>query len=471
MSPFANKRRSARVPDSALETTISVVGLGKLGAPLAACLAAKGLAVIGVDVDADKVDAINQGRAPVFEPGLDQLIRDSVGRLTATGDTQAAVSASGITFVVVATPSKPEGGFSLRYVLPTCEAIGRALRDKQTFHLVVLTSTVMPGSTGGEVRPTLENASGKKAGLDFGLCYGPEFIALGSVIHDFLNPDFVLIGESDPRSGAILEALYKHVCENTPAVARMNFINAEIAKLSVNTYMTTKISFANMLARICEALPEANVDVVTAALGLDSRIGAKYLKGAVSYGGPCFPRDNLALVELARQVGAPADIAQVTDRFNRSQVKWLADVVQQCSSESGVAGILGLTYKPNTDVVEEAFGFLLARELAERGVRVVAYDPVGSQGSKLTLGGQVRLASTAQQCIEQADVVVLATPWAAFGEIPAEKWARHSLPRIVIDCWRTLEHLKARPGISYLPLGRGKAGPARLHKSVDQDVP
>src|SRR5262249_32804959 len=205
-----------------------------------------------------------------------------------------------------------------------CEAIGRALRAKQRFHLVVLTSTVMPGTTGGPVRAALEEASGKRVGQDFGLCYGPEFIALGSVIRDFLNPDFVLIGESDLRSGAMLESLYKEVCENDPPVARMNLVNAEITKLSINSYVTTKISFANMLARICEKLPEADVDVVTAALGLDSRIGTKYLKGAVSYGGPCFPRDNRAFAALARQLDAPADLPEATDPFNRAQARVLA---------------------------------------------------------------------------------------------------------------------------------------------------
>ena len=251
-------------------------------------MAAKGFRVIGVDLDPRKVEDINQGRAPVFEPQLEDTIRASAGRLTAHDDVAAAVAESEITFIVVATPSEADGSFSLRYVLASCETIGRALRAKAGRHLVVLTSTVMPGSTGGIVRETLERASGKRVGRDFGLCYNPEFIALGSVIRDFLNPDFLLIGESDPQSGDILEALYRQVCENQPGVARMNFVNAEIAKLSVNTFVTTKISFANMLARICEALPDADVDVVSGALGLDTRIGIKYLKGAVGYGGPVF---------------------------------------------------------------------------------------------------------------------------------------------------------------------------------------
>ena len=263
-----------------------VIGLGKLGAPLAACLAAKGLTVIGVDNDPLKVDAINRHQRPVQEPGLGELLAKTHERLSATDDIEAAVRDTNITFIVVSTPSEPNGGFSLRYVDPACEAIGRALARKTEYHVVVLTSTVMPGTTGGHVRELLERVSGKRVGQNFGLCYSPEFIALGSVIRDFLNPDMLLIGESDARAGDFLKSLYADVCENKPAVARMSFVNAEITKLAVNTYVTTKISYANMLARICERLPGANVDVVTTALGNDTRIGAKYLKGALSYGGP-----------------------------------------------------------------------------------------------------------------------------------------------------------------------------------------
>src|SRR2546430_719705 len=285
-------------------STISVIGLGKLGAPIAACFAARGFQVIAVDIDAQKADAIGRGAAPVHEPRLAELLKESKGRLRATQDTEAAIRDSEATFIVVGTPSEPDGGFSLRYVIPTCEAIGRALRNKNSFHLVVLTSTVMPGSTGGEIKSALERASGKRCGQDFGLCYSPEFIALGTVIRDFYYPDFLLIGESDLRAGDLLSDVYARTCKNSPTIARMNFINAEITKLAVNTYITTKISYANMLARLCEKLPEADVSVVTYALGLDSRIGSKYLKGAVSYGGPCFPRDNRAFAALAARGGA-----------------------------------------------------------------------------------------------------------------------------------------------------------------------
>ncbi|MGB6199163.1 MAG: nucleotide sugar dehydrogenase [Candidatus Acidiferrales bacterium] len=443
---------------------ISVVGLGKLGAPMAAALATKGLNVIGVDGDAAKVEAIQQCRPPVFEPELAESIRLAGNRLTATSDVGQAVALTDITFVVVATPSEPNGSFSLRYVLPVCETIGAALARKQSQHVVVITSTVMPGMTGGPIREALERASGKRVGRDFGLCYGPEFIALGSVIRDFLNPDFLLIGESDPSAGERLEAVYHLVCENRPPVVRMNFVNAEIAKLSVNTYVTTKITFANMLARICERLPEADVDVVTRALGLDARIGGKYLKGAVSYGGPCFPRDNLALAALAVEIGAPADLAQATHRFNRGQITWLADRVVECLSPGQTVGILGLTYKPNTDVVEEAVGMLLAQELVSRGVALVAYDPRGGRNSPS--GHGLRLAATAEECIAESAVVVVSTPWPEFARIPAEQWARRGAPRIVLDCWRALPNLVGHEGIVRMALGVGSAPNAAVERGA-----
>src|SRR5215469_12309541 len=429
-----------------------VIGLGKLGAPLAACLAAKGLTVVGVDHDARKIDAINHDKPPVNEPGLGDLLGRTQGRLTATSDIEQAVSQTDITFIVVSTPSDPAGGFSLRYVEPVCQAIAKALANKSEYHLVCLTSTVMPGTTGGPVREMLEKASGKRMGPDFGLCYSPEFIALGSVIRDFLNPDMLLIGESDTRAGDRLASLYAQVCENKPAVARMAFVNAEVTKLAVNTYVTTKISYANMLARICERLPGANVDVITSALGLDTRIGPKYLKGAGSYGGPCFPRDNLALAQLAQQLGVPGDLARTVDRFNRSQIHWLADLVQRRTR--GTVGILGLTYKAGTDVVEEAAGYLLMNELADRGMKVVAFDPGYAKNGLAS--SNVSFAASAQDCIAHSDLVVLATAWPEFSQIPAQHWVRNSPPRTVIDCWRAVKFLHDDPGVHYLGLGIGE---------------
>jgi UDPglucose 6-dehydrogenase len=458
-------------------SSVSVIGLGKLGAPMAACFAARGFQVIAVDTDAQKVDEIGRGVPPVHEPGLAELLLQGKGRLHATRDAEGAVRDSEATFIVVGTPSEESGRFSLRYVLPTCEAVGRALRGKDSFHVVVLTSTVMPGSTGGEIKAALERASGKRCGVDFGLCYSPEFIALGSVIRDFYNPDFLLIGESDPRAGDILSDIYARTCKNSPSIARMNFINAEITKLAVNTYITTKISYANMLARLCEKLPGADVSVVTYALGLDSRIGSKYLKGAVSYGGPCFPRDNRAFAALAARSGSAADLAEATDRFNRAQIETLAALVKSHHSGSDPIGILGLTYKPETDVVEESFGLLLAQELASANLPVVVFDPSADLARAFGTQKYVRIATCAEDCIVQCGVVVLATPWQEFRDLPISAWVQpfrsapsfHGAARVVIDCWRALPHLEGAQNVRYIRLGAPAPAmqPATVSSSAD----
>src|SRR5215470_7477906 len=445
-------------------SSVSVIGLGKLGSPMAACFAARGFRVVAADVDSRKIEAINAGAPPVHEPWLAELLRESKGNLRATLDVEEAVRETDATFIVVATPSQPGGDFSLRYALSACEAIGRALRNKSAYHLVVLTSTVMPGATGSEIKAALEHASGKRCGADFGLCYNPEFIALGTVIRDFYNPDFLLIGECDAKAGDLLSDVYRRTCKNSPAYARMNFINAEITKLSVNTYITTKISYANMLARLCEHLPEADVNVVTDALGLDTRIGPKYLKGAVSYGGPCFPRDNRAFAALASRVGAFSDLADATDVFNRAQIKYFASLVKEYHANGKPLGILGLTYKPETDVVEEAFGHLLAQELSAQGISVLVYDPEANISPAFRQLPQVKVASSAADCVSRCETVLIATPWAEFRNLAPEIWQG----RTIIDCWRSLAHLQDATGVNYVRLGQGGLSSAEKERYVAQ---
>ena len=434
---------------------ISVIGLGKLGAPLAAVFARKGHTVLGVDMDTRPVRLINEGKAPVFEPGLNELIQESRMRLSATTDYQAAISNTEVTFIIVPTPSDSHGGFSLRYVLMAAKSIGEALRRKDKFHLIVLTSTVMPGATGSEVLPILESCSGKRCGSDFGLCYNPEFIALGSAIRDMLNPDFILIGESDSRSGEKLMTLQKGVCDNDPPVTRMNFINSELTKLAVNTFVTTKISYANMLAGMCERLPGADVDIVTSALGLDSRIGNKYLKGALGYGGPCFPRDNIAFAQLARRLGSQAVLAEATDRLNRMQIPRLAEIILARLPHDGKVGILGLAYKPNTDVVEEAQGMELARYLISRGVSLVLYDPAALENARISLDGEMTFASSLEECTRHADVVVITTPWDEFRRLSPDILNYSNGRPTLVDCWRMLSREDYEPSVSYVALGIG----------------
>jgi len=257
-------------------------------------------------------------------------------------------------------------------------------------------------------------------------------------VRDMLRPDMVLIGESDEKAGTLLESIYTRSCDNTPVVRRMNFVNAELAKISVNTFVTTKISYANMLADICDRLPGADVDVVTQALGADSRIGAKYLRGAVGYGGPCFPRDNLAFASLARSIGARAELAEATDRINQYQIERVLGAIEARRSDSGPIGVLGLSYKPDTSVIEESQGVALVSRLVDEGCTVVAYDPKALPAARVALRGSFEAAASAEACVRAVSLVVLMTPWAEFRNIPLTAFARPSNRLTVIDCWRLL---------------------------------
>jgi len=434
---------------------VSVIGLGKLGSPMVACFAAKGHKVIGVDVSPRNVELINQGKAPVVETQLDELLHAHRDRISATQDYREAVLGSEITFIIVPTPSDEKGGFSTEYARAAAASIGEALRQKSDWHLVALTSTVLPGSTERDILPTLESHSGKKCGVDFGLCYNPEFIALGSVIHNMLNPDFVLVGESEVRSGAVLEEFYKGILDNDAPVVRMNIVNAELTKISVNTFVTAKISYANMLAEVCERIPGCDVDVVTSAIGLDTRIGRKYLKGALGYGGPCFPRDNVAFAHMARSVGAEPTLAEAADAVNWRQVSRLVDLVSSHLPEGGRVGILGLSYKPDTDVVEESQGVELARSLLSTGVPVVLYDPLAMDNARQVLGDGPTFVSSPQECVQQADVIVITIPWAEFKEIEPADLARNPGCPVVLDCWRILDGEQFAEVADYVTLGLG----------------
>jgi UDPglucose 6-dehydrogenase len=434
---------------------ISVIGLGKLGVPMVACFAAKGHKIIGIDVNPRYVELINQGKALVIEPQLDELLQAHRDRISATQDYTEAILGSEITFIVVPTPSDEKGGFSTEYAQAAAAKIGNVLRQKTDWHLVVLTSTVLPGSTEQDILPVLEAHSGKKCGVDFGLCYSPEFIALGSVIRNMLSPDFVLIGEFDVRSGSILEEFHKGIVDNDAPVVRMNIVNAELTKISVNTFVTTKISYANMLAEVCERTPGCDVDVVTSAIGLDIRIGHKYLKGAVGYGGPCFPRDNVAFAYMARAVGVEPTLAEATDAINRRQVPRLVNLVLSYLPEGGKVGILGLSYKPDTDVIEESQGIELARSLLSKDVPVVLYDPLAMDNARQALGDGPAFASSLQECVQQADVVVITTPWPEFKEIQRAHLARNPGHPVVLDCWRMLDGEQFAEVADYVALGIG----------------
>lgn len=437
---------------------ISVIGLGKLGAPLAAVLADRGFDVVGVDAKPNIVAAMEVGQAPISEPGLQDCIDRARMRMRATTNVSDAVASTDVSFVIVSTPSGANGAFSNTHVIAAVREIGAALRAKSSYHLIVITSTVMPGSTGGPIREALESASGCRLGERIGLCYSPEFVALGSVIHDMLNPDFLLIGESDTRSGDVLQRIYQAMCNNNAPAQRMNFVNAELAKLAVNTYLTTKISFATMLSDICDRMPGANAMTVTAAMGRDGRIGGRYLTPALGYGGPCLPRDTAALASMARRLGARADIVEGADLINRQQLARVSGLVRRLLTR-GTVGILGLSYKPNTSVIEESQGVALALLLAEAGYRVVVHDPQALEAAMVALRDKVEAVDQIEACASAADLLIIATPWPNFGQLPHTALRRQAGRLTVIDCWHLLPPAQYSDIVELIYLGHGDNAP------------
>jgi UDPglucose 6-dehydrogenase len=449
-----------------MKTKYSVIGLGKLGASMVAAIANRGFEVIGVDVIPQSVEAVNAGHAPVQETNLEEMIAANRERIQATLDYRTAVLNSDVTFVVVPTPSGPNGAFMLKYGLEAFREIGKVLAEKNSYHLVVMTSTVLPGSTRYGLMPALEAAAGKQCGRDFGVCYSPEFIALGSVIHDFLNPDFLLVGEFDRRSGDRLEQAYAEIMENNAPCQRMTIENAELAKIALNTYVTTKITFANMLADLCERLPQGDVDVVTNAIGLDTRIGRKYLKGALGYGGPCFPRDNVALGYIAQQLGTRASIAETTDGYNRALPSQFMARLDRVMQSAQTVAVLGLAYKPYSHVTEESHSILLAKTLVEMGKRVAAYDPLANESARAELPAEVGVCDSLSECLAEADTVLITTPDPCFKTLQAHDLNLKSAPVTVVDFWRLLDPVvRQHPQICYVAVGHGmedEASAARL---------
>ncbi len=441
---------------------VSIIGLGRLGAPIAGVFASRGFEVHGYDPVPEAVAGVRERRSLHYEPGLEDLLARWGDQIHTTSHLPEAVEASDVSFLVVPTPTRPDGSFSLEHVLQTTHEIGEVLAHKDGYHLVVLTSTVMPGSTDRRVRAALEESSGKKVGEDLGLCYSAVFVTMGHVIEDILHPSMALVGECDERSGRMLEAIYRSVCENDPPIARMSAFNAELTKLAMNVLVATKISIANLLARICELMPGGDVDVVTSAMQLDPRVGEGALCGAIAYGGPFLARDNQAFGTLMRRLDVARELEGTLGKFNRAQVPWLADFVQERLVDGGCVGVLGLSYKPDTDVIEASPGIYLCRRLAEQDIPLTAHDPVAMEGARRVLPPAVGFANTAALCIERADLVIVTTPWDEYREIPPEVWAHGGTPRTVVDCWRFLPHLADREGITYVPLGKGPGTPTEL---------
>lgn len=392
--------------------TASVCGLGKLGGCIAATLAARGFKVVGVDIDPEKVRKMNQGLAPVDEPLLAETIRAGGSRLRATTDARETV-ATDATFFIPPSPSLPDGSFSNEFLLKAMQPVAKAVKDAgKKGHLFVCSSTTTPGAVDAVLIPMLERELDGVCGRDFSVCYNPEFIALGNVVNGLLEPDLVLIGESDAAAGAALEQLYKKYNRNAPRIARMSIISAELAKISVNSYITMKVSFTNQLRMIAERHPRAEIHAILDAIGSDSRIGKKYLRAGLSYGGPCFPRDNRLLAYTARQAGLEAPLAEASDRVNQQTNENLFERVRGKIKKGDMVAVLGVTYKPDTYITEEAAGLFLAQQLKRHGYRVLVHDFAATSANAPALHEFECLGSLASlKTRRDVKLAVICCPW------------------------------------------------------------
>ncbi|MFQ6134342.1 MAG: UDP-glucose dehydrogenase family protein [Nitrososphaerales archaeon] len=432
---------------------ISVVGIGKLGICVASIFAAKGYRVIGVDVNERTIRLVKELTAPNHETGLQEMMKRGEGRLTATNDFNYAILNSQISFVFVPTPSLPNGSYSVEYLKKALEEMSKVIKRKDDWHLVVIGSTVLPGTMDNVIKPILEEKTGKTCGEGFGLCYSPEFIALGSVLRDLTYPNIVLIGEYDSKSGDILSDVYQKVCANDPPICRMTPINAELTKIAFNSYVTMKVGFANTLADLCERIPGGDVDDITEALGLDSRIGSRFFKGGLGFGGPCLPRDNRALAFLADSLDCPVLLARTSDKVNNYQNERLLEKAASLIRGDGKIAVLGITYKPNTDFVDPSAGMALVLALVSRGMKVTIYDPAGLDNAKRLLGDKVGYASSIEECLKGSEVCIIATPWDEFNDLPTDILKRNGV-QVVLDCWRILDRESiTQQGIRYAAVG------------------
>ena len=429
---------------------VSIIGTGYVGLVTGACLAEKGHEVACVDVDAAKVDRINRGESPIFEPGLDELLAANIGkRLKATLDARRAIIDSDITLIAVGTPFDGQR-IDLTYVKECARIIGKALSEKTGYHLVVVKSTVVPGTTDGVVRPILEEASGKKAGRDFGVGMNPEFLTEGEAIGDFMDPDRIVVGGIDAKSQDLLEALYKPF-EGAPRL-RTNNGTAEMIKYASNAMLATLISFSNELANLGASL--GGVDSVEVMKGLHlsrylnpvladgTRITPavnSFLMAGCGFGGSCLPKDVSALIAHGKSSGVPMNLLQAVIDVNARQPAEIFRLLgKHFLSLSGKrVTVLGLSFRPDTNDMRESPAIPVIRRLIEEKAVVRAYDPVAGEEARRIFKDGVGLCASLEESLQGAEAVVLITRWKEFAKVP-DLLARMPSPPVLVDGRRML---------------------------------
>jgi UDPglucose 6-dehydrogenase len=429
---------------------LAVIGTGYVGLVTGTCFAESGHHVSCVDVDARKIEMLRAGGIPIYEPGLEELVRRNVRekRLFFSTSAAAAMADAEVVFIAVGTPPGENGEADLRYVLTAAAELGRHI----TRYTVVVNKSTVPVGSAEKVAEVVGNF----AGAEFDVVSNPEFLKEGAAIDDFMRPDRVVVGVSSQRARAVMEDLYAPFMRTQARVLFMDTRSAELTKYAANAMLATRISFMNEMATLCERLG-ADVDEVRRGIGSDARIGQPFLFPGVGFGGSCFPKDVRAVMTMARHVGLDFDLLRSVERVNERQKRWLAErALKHYGSLAGKTfGVWGLAFKPKTDDMREAPSLTLIEGLIGGGARVKAYDPVARDVAARMFEGRVDLVDEPYQAAEGADGLFLVTEWNEFRQLNLERLRRAMRQPVLFDGRNVWHADKARgAGFTYYGVGR-----------------
>jgi UDPglucose 6-dehydrogenase len=429
---------------------IAVVGTGYVGLVVGACLAENGNTVACVDNDASKIARLNAGGMPLYEPGLEEIVRRNraVDRLSFTTDLAASVGASEIVFIAVGTPQGEDGSADLQHVLGVAREIGRAL----TRFTVIVDKSTVPVGTAKEVCAVV----GRETSHPFSVVSNPEFLKQGAAVEDFMKPDRVVIGADDPRGEAVMKELYRPFTRTGAPILVMDTASAELSKYAANSLLATRISFMNEMANVCE-LVGANVDQVRRAVGSDRRIGSSFLFPGVGYGGSCFPKDVKALVKSAADKGYECAILRAVEAVNASQKTRLVDKMQAFFKDlkGRRIGVWGLAFKPRTDDMREAPAIALIERLLAAGAAVSAYDPEAGPTARRLFGDRIIVCDKGYEALDGVDALVVVTEWNEFREPDFDRMRRLMKSPVVFDGRNIYSPEQMQSlGFTYFSIGR-----------------
>jgi len=435
---------------------IIVVGSGYVGLVTGACFAESGVNVICVDVDKDKIQQLRDGSIPIFEPGLEALVKSNVQkkRLSFANDIKGALDQSDVIFIAVGTPPDEDGSADLKHVLSVAKEIGTLISK----YIVVVTKSTVPVGTSEKIRGTIQSEINKrKLSIQFDMASNPEFLKEGAAIEDFLKPERIVIGVDNERTMEIMKRLYMPFVLNNHPILFMDIASAEITKYAANAMLATRISFINEIANLCDILG-ADINNVRKGIGSDSRIGSKFIYPGSGYGGSCFPKDVKALLKTGRDNGYELNVIKAVEKANEYQKNVIfnkMDKYFQHNFKNKTIAIWGLSFKPKTDDIREASSLVLIDKLLEAGAQIKAYDPAAINETKKVLGNRIVYTSDPYETLIDVDAVALMTEWSEFHLPDFSRMAEQMKSKVIFDGRNIYDPSELRRlGFTYFGIGR-----------------